>query len=411
MNEVKKPPLDGFKVLDLSRVLAGPWCTMTLADLGADVIKIEHPLNGDDTRGWAPFKAGQSAYFLFLNRNKRSVAMDITDPEVQEILQGYIAEADIIVENYRAGALKKYRLDYETARRINPRIIYCSVTGYGHASPMAARPGYDFVAQAEGGMMSVNGEVEGAPTKVAVAIGDLLAGMNATQSVLAAVIARDRDGIGQHLDIALLDGQVAAMMNVASEYLVTGVPPRRFGNAHPSVVPYQAFPAADGYFVLAVGNNSQFLTLCRHVIDRTELASDERFRTNAARVENRETLSEILTSIFKMRPAAEWLEKLTANGVPNGKIRNIAEVLNAPEVLARNMVWDVEHPELGSFRMIGSPLKFSETPLRRPSAPPILGQHNTEVLREVFGLSAERQVALQLRGVLGGNDAARHVSL
>ena len=410
MNASKKPPLDGFKVLDLSRVLAGPWCTMTLADLGADVIKIEHPLNGDDTRGWAPFKAGQSAYFLFLNRNKRSVAMDITDPEVQEILHGYIAEADIIVENYRAGALKKYRLDYETARRINPRIIYCSVTGYGHASPMSSRPGYDFVAQAEGGMMSVNGDVDGAPTKVAVAIGDLLAGMNATQSVLAAVIARGRDGTGQHLDIALLDGQVAAMMNVASEYLITGVPPRRLGNAHPSVVPYQTFPAADGYFVLAVGNNSQFLTLCRDVIDRPGLASDERFRTNALRVENRDALSEILSVIFKVRPAAEWLEQLTASGVPNGKIRNIAEVLNAPEVIARDMVWRVEHPELGSFRMIGSPLKFSETKLRVPSAPPTLGQHNTEVLREVFKLSTDRMAALRSRGVLGGSDSTRVIT-
>jgi crotonobetainyl-CoA:carnitine CoA-transferase CaiB-like acyl-CoA transferase len=220
------------------------------------------------------------------------------------------------------------------------------------------------------------------------------------------MIARGRDGTGQHLDIALLDGQVAAMMNVASEYLITGVPPRRLGNAHPSVVPYQTFPAADGYFVLAVGNNSQFLTLCRDVIDRPGLASDERFRTNALRVENRDALSEILSAIFKVRPAAEWLEQLTASGVPNGKIRNIAEVLNAPEVIARDMVWQVEHPELGSFRMIGSPLKFSETKLRVPSAPPTLGQHNSEVLREVFKLSAERLAALKSRGVLGGSGAA-----
>jgi crotonobetainyl-CoA:carnitine CoA-transferase CaiB-like acyl-CoA transferase len=235
-----------------------------------------------------------------------------------------------------------------------------------------------------------------------VAIGDLLAGMNATQSVLAAVIARDRDGTGQHLDIALLDGQVAAMMNVASEYLITGVPPRRFGNAHPSVVPYQAFPAADGYFVLAVGNNSQFLTLCRDVIDRPGLVSDERFHTNAARVENRDALSDILSTIFKTRPAADWLEKLTSCGVPNGKIRNIAEVLNAPEVIARNMVWEVEHRELGSFRMIGSPLKFSETPMRPLTAPPALGEHTAEVLRDVFKVSAERMTALQARGALGG---------
>jgi crotonobetainyl-CoA:carnitine CoA-transferase CaiB-like acyl-CoA transferase len=394
-------PLSGIKVLDLSRVLAGPWCAMTLADLGADVIKVEHPVRGDDTRGWAPFKQGQSAYYLFLNRNKRSVALDITDTAVQDMLRAYIAEADIVIENYRFGTLAKYRLDYASAKAINPRIIYCSVTGYGHTSPMADRPGYDFVAQAEGGLMAATGEIEGRPMKVGVAVADLFSGMNATQSVLAALIARDRYGIGQHIDIALLDGQVSAMLNVSSEYLVTGVPPARFGNAHPAVVPYEAFEAKDGYFVLAVGNDLQFGILCRQVIGRPEWADDEKFVTNAARVINRVELADGLNAIFQTRPIAEWLELLTECGVPYGKIRRIDEVLNAPEVIARDMVWTVEHPVIGTLRLVGSPLKLSETPVRRPSAPPLLGEHTDEVLSEVFGLSEAALGDMKARGVAG----------
>ncbi len=398
-------PLSGIKVLDLSRVLAGPWCAMTLADLGADVIKVEHPVRGDDTRGWAPFKSGQSAYYLFLNRNKRSVALDITDSQVQDMLHAYIAHADVVIENYRIGTLAKYRLDYDTLRAINPRLIYCSVTGYGHSSPMADRPGYDFVAQAEGGLMAATGEIEGAPMKVGVAVADLYGGMNATQSVLAALIARDRYGIGQHIDIALLDGQVQAMLNVSSEYLVTGVPPARFGNAHPAVVPYEAFQAQDGSFVLAVGNDLQFGVLCRKVINQPDWAVDERFVTNAARVTNRHVLTEGLTAIFTTRPTAEWLELLTECGVPNGKIRAIDEVLNAPEVIARDMVWSVEHPVIGTLRMVGSPLKLSETPVRRPSAPPLLGEHTDEVLGEVFGVGAAALSAMKARGVAGPRQA------
>ena len=394
-------PLAGIKVLDLSRVLAGPWCAMTLGDLGADVIKVEHPVRGDDTRGWAPFKMGESAYYLFLNRNKRSVALDITDPAVQDMLRAYIVEADIVIENYRIGTLEKYRLDYVSAKAINPRIIYCSVTGYGHSSPLAERPGYDFVAQAEGGLMAATGDVDGQPTKVGVAVADLFSGMNATQSVLAALIARDRYGIGQHIDIALLDGQVAAMLNVSSEYLVTGIPPKRFGNAHPAVVPYEAFEAADGNFVLAVGNDLQFGVLCRRVIDRPEWADDAKFTTNAARVVNRRELADGLNAIFRTRPAAVWLQLLTECGVPNGKIRRIDEVLNAPEVLARDMVWTVEHPVIGPLKLVGSALKLSETPVRRPSAPPMLGEHTDEVLRDVFGLDEAALGDMKARGVAG----------
>ena len=394
-------PLAGIKVLDLSRVLAGPWCAMTLGDLGADVIKVEHPKRGDDTRAWAPFLNGESAYYLFLNRNKRSVALDLADAEVQDLLRSYIAEADIVIENYRLGALAKYRLDYASARAINPRIIYCSITGYGHSSPMAGRPGYDLVAQAEGGIMSVTGDVDGEPTKVAVAVADLFGGLNATQSILAALIARDRYGIGQHIDIALLDGQVAAMLNVSSEYLVTGVPPKRFGNAHPAVVPYQAFPAKDGYFVLAVGNDTQFGVFCRDVLGQPELAADERFRTNAARVTHRVELAGRLSDRFMTEPVSHWLAALTAAGVPNGKIRDIEEVLNAPEVLARDMVWTVEHPVLGQLKLVGSPLKLSETPVRRPSAPPMLGEHTDEVLTEVFRVEQGRLDRLKARGAAG----------
>jgi crotonobetainyl-CoA:carnitine CoA-transferase CaiB-like acyl-CoA transferase len=401
---VARLPLAGIKVLDLSRILAGPWCAMTLGDLGADVIKIEHPARGDDTRGWAPFVGGESAYYLFLNRNKRSVALDIADADVQDLLRAYIAEADIVIENFRAGSLKKYGLDYESARAINPRIIYCSITGYGHSSPMAARPGYDLVAQAEGGLMSVTGSVDGPPTKVAVAVADLFGGMNATQSVLAAVIARDRYGVGQHIDIALLDGQVAAMLNVSSEYLVTGIPPQRFGNAHPAVVPYQAFSSKDGHFVLAVGNDTQFAAFCDKVINRPELAVDERYRTNGARVLNRDSLVATLTKVFSHAPTVHWLGALTACGVPNGKIREIDEVLNAPEVLARDMVWTVEHPVLGPLKLVGSPLKLSETPVRRPTAPPMLGQHTDEVLTSVFGVDQDRLSELKKRGVVGKRD-------
>ena len=374
---------------------------MTLADLGADVIKVEHPGRGDDTRSWAPFKSGESAYYLFLNRSKRSIALDITDTEVQDMLRAYIAEADIVIENYRVGALEKYRLDYASARAINPRIIYCSITGYGHSSPMADRPGYDFVAQAEGGLMSVTGDVDGQPTKVGVAVADLFGGMNATQAVLAAIIARDRFGIGQHIDIALLDGQVAAMLNVSSEYLTTGKPPTRFGNAHPAVVPYEAFKAEDGYFVLAVGNDSQFAILCRDVIGRPEWADDDRFRTNAGRVTNRELLTSDLSDIFATKSTADWLRSLTSAGVPNGKIREIDEVLNSPEVLARDMVWTVEHPVIGPLKLVGSALKLSETPVRRPSSPPMLGEHTDEVLREVFGITESALTAMKCRGVAG----------
>ena len=399
-------PLAGVKVLDLSRVLAGPWCTMTLADLGADVIKVEHPERGDDTRGWAPFVHGESTYFLFVNRNKRSVALDISDLEVQDALRAYMAQADIVVENYRPGALTKYRLDYDSARALNPRIIYCSVTGYGHASPMADRPGYDFVIQAEGGIMSVTGEVDGMPLKAGVPIADLLSGMNATQAILAALIARDRYGIGQHIDIALLDSQVSGMMNVASEHLLTGQPSRRYANAHSSIVPYQAFATADAHIVVAAGNDAQFASLCRKALDRPELALDERFKTNGGRVTYRDVLVPMLAEIFRQHGSAYWVAALTRAGVPNGKIRKVEEALTAPEVLARDMVWQVEHPVIGELKLVGSPLKMSGTPVRRPAAPPVLGQHTDEVLSEAFGLKSGEIAQLRARGVAGVKKAS-----
>lgn len=393
--------LAGMRVLDLTRVLAGPACTQTLGDLGADVIKIEHPRGGDDTRRWAPFLAdGESAYFLMANRNKRSVAIDISTPEGQALVRRLAAVSDILVENYRAGALARYGLDYEDLRGDHPGLIYCSISGYGRHSPMADRPGYDFIAQAEGGMMSVTGSPDGEPVKTAVAVTDLFAGMNATQAILAALVARLRTGQGQHIDIALLDGQVAALVNVASEYLATGESPKRHGNAHPSIVPYQAFRAADDHFVLTIGNDLQFATLCREVIDRPELALDPLYATNMARVRERGTLVPLLAGIFRSQSASYWLDRLHRASLPAARIRSVPQALSAPEVLARGMVQEVQHPTSGAIRLVCSPLKLSGTPVRAPDAPPLLGQHTRVVLNELLKLSPQSLSDLQARGVI-----------
>lgn len=281
-------PLAGRRVLDLSRVLAGPWCTMGLADLGAEVIKVEHPKGGDDTRHWGPpYVGGEAAYYLCANRNKQSLALDISTPQGQAIVRDLAMRSDVVVENYKLGGLDKYGLDYASLAAINPAIVYCSISGYGRASPIAERPGYDYVIQAEAGLMSVTGEVDGQPMKVGVAVADLFTGMAATQAILAALIARDRDGVGQHIDMALYDCQLAMMANVASAYLTTGVDPKRYGNGHPTVVPYQVFDTADGRVVIAVGNDRQFAYLCTDLLDRPDMPADPRFGTNGARVANR----------------------------------------------------------------------------------------------------------------------------
>ena len=395
------PPLDGIRVLDLSRVLAGPWCTMTLADLGAEVWKVENPDGGDDTRQWGPpFAAGESAYYLAVNRNKKGIAVDLRTEGGRAIVGALAREADVLVENYRTGALAKYGLDWPTLSAANPRLIYCSISAYGRSSPMAARPGYDFVVQAEGGLMAITGAAGGEPMKVGVAICDVLAGKDATQAVLAALIARGRTGRGQFIDIALLDATVAALVNVGSAYLVSGKAPGRWGNAHPTTVPYQIFATADGMVALACGNDLQFAALCRQAIDRPELVGDPRFARNADRVRHREVLIPILEAIFAGGTTAQWFRRLDAAGVPAGIVRDVPAVLTAPEVRARGMVATVEHPTIGALDIVASALRLSETPVVPPRAPPTLGQDTDAVLAEVLGYDPARIAALRAQGAI-----------
>ncbi len=395
-------PLDGLKVLDLSRVLAGPWCTMTLGDMGADVWKIEHPDHGDDTRAWGPpFFGTEAAYYLFVNRNKRSAAIDLKHPEGRALVVEMALKADVLVENFRTGALAAYGLDFETLRQRNPKLIYCSISGYGRTGPKANYPGYDFLAQAECGLMSVTGEPGGSPMKVGVAIVDLMCGMTAIQGVLAALAAREKTGRGQLVDCALHDVGVAALANVAASTLITGAPPKRYGNAHATVVPYEAFHAADGDFVVTVGNDRQFKSLCTDVLKRPELATDDRFATNPARIRHLKELSERLNECFREQTVDYWLDRLTASGIPAGHIRKVPEVLASPEVIARDMVVQVAHP-LGDLKMVGTPIKLSDTPLKDDSAPPMLGQHTEEILAEVLAKPAAEIARLRHIGAVAG---------
>ncbi|UOM34779.1 CaiB/BaiF CoA-transferase family protein [Acuticoccus sp. I52.16.1] len=374
-------PLEGIKVLDLSRVLAGPSSTQTLADLGAEVWKIEAPGNGDDTRGWMPPQiGGESTYFMAANRSKKSVTIDLKSPEGLAQVLALAAQADVLVENFRLGALDRMGLGYEAVHRVNPRLIYCSISGYGRTGPRAAEPGYDFVIQAESGLMSITGEPDGDPMKLGVAITDLVAGMNAVQGVLAALIARERTGRGQHIDISLFDCAVAALANVATGHLQTGGGFKRFGNAHPTVVPYQTFDTADGSLCLAVGNDGQFAKLCRQVIDRPDMAEDPRFVRNRDRVENRRDLIPPLAAIFTTKPTAHWIAALKTAGVPCGEVRSVEQVFDAPEIAARNVVLEIPDEKHGTLRLVASPLRLSETPPRTPLAPPRLGEHTNEVL-------------------------------
>ncbi|MEN3749564.1 CaiB/BaiF CoA-transferase family protein [Sphingomonas sp. HF-S3] len=393
------PPLAGRRVLDLSRVLAGPWCTMVLADLGAEVTKVEHPRGGDDTRHWGPpYTGGESAYYLCANRNKRSIAIDLSTPDGQRIVREMAAEADVLVENYKLGGLDKYGLDYASIAAINPRIVYCSVSGYGRASPIAERPGYDYVIQAEGGLMAVTGPVDGEPMKVGVAVTDLFTGMAAAQAILAALIAVDRDGLGQHLDMALYDNQIAMMANVGSAALVSGNEPRRFGNGHPTIVPYQLFDTQDGQVVVAVGNDGQFAAFAR-LLGRPDLIEDERFARNSARVGNRDALLARIVPLMRERPTEYWLQGLRASGIPGGAVRGVAEAQAAPETLARDMIATVPHPTAGEVKLVASPLKLSRTPVVASVAPPLLGQHSDDVLA-AMGYDAGAIAELRAKGVV-----------
>ncbi|WP_342642425.1 CaiB/BaiF CoA transferase family protein [Rhodoligotrophos ferricapiens] len=393
--------LEGLKVLDLSRVLAGPWCTQTLADLGADVWKVENPGAGDDTRTWMPPDInGESTYFLCCNRSKRSIAVNFRDPEGQQLVRDMAAKADVVVENFRKGALERFGLGYEDLRKINPRLIYCSISGYGRTGSRAEEAGYDFAIQAESGLMSITGEVDGEPMKLGVAICDIVSGMNAVQAILAALIVREKTGEGQFIDIALLDSAVNLLANVASGYLATGKAPKRYGNAHASVAPYQVFPASDGSFAVAVGNDLQFRALCSKVVHQPDLAEDPRFATAHGRASNRAELAAILSDIFRTKTKADWFAALKAAGVPGGQIRTVLEVFEAPEARERGMFAEVEDQRHGKLKLPAPALNLRGTPTRKPSAPPRLGEHTDAILRDVLGLDDEALARLRAKGAV-----------
>jgi crotonobetainyl-CoA:carnitine CoA-transferase CaiB-like acyl-CoA transferase len=396
--------LAGVRVLDFSRVLAGPLCTMMLGDLGADVIKVEHPVRGDDTREWGPpwFNAGdesQSAYFLSVNRNKRSLSLNLKTDTGQALARQLAARSQVVIENFRRGQMAEFGLGYEHLRPANPALVYCSITGFGQDGPYQDRPGYDFVIQAMSGLMSITGPVEGPPYKIGVAISDVIAGLFACSAILAALRHSERTGHGQYLDVALLDTQIAALVNVASNYLVSGQAPRRYGNEHPNIVPYQTFRASDGEFAVAVGNDGQYARLCE-LIGRPDLSGDPRFATNPARVENRAILIPLLQEAFAQRPAAEWVEALLAAGIPSGPINDIPMILNDPHVRARGLVSEVAPPTGDSLSLVGPPVRLSETPAEVRLPPPKLGEHTADILREVLGLDDPTLAAYRAQGVI-----------
>lgn len=402
-------PLDGIKVFDLTRILAGPTCTQILGDLGAEVIKIERPGVGDDTRNFAPpylpddtgAETGESAYFAGTNRNKRSVTLNLSDPEGQKLARQLLADADILVENFKTGTLDKYGLGYEQLKAEFPRLIYCSVTGFGHTGPYKDRPGYDALIQAMGGVMSITGEPEGEPMKVGVSIADIMSGMYAAVSILAAVNHQNKTGQGQHVDISMLDAHVAWLANQGMNYLATGENPERLGNLHPNIVPYQVMPSSDGYFVLSVGNDPTFERFCA-VAGCEALLQDERFNTAVERVRNRKLVTDTLNEVTNKKPSAWWLEELEKAKVGCGPINTLDQVFADPQVQSREMVIEMDHPATGKkpAKLIASPIKLSETPVSYRLAPPLLGQHTDEVLQEKLGLDAAQVSELREKGVI-----------
>jgi crotonobetainyl-CoA:carnitine CoA-transferase CaiB-like acyl-CoA transferase len=403
--------LSHVRILDLTRVLAGPWATQVLADLGAEVIKVERPGVGDESRAWGPpwlrdargGETGESAYFVSANRGKKSITIDVARPEGQAIVGRLAERADVLLENYKVGTLARYGLGYEQVAARNPRLVYCSISGFGQGGPYRNRPGYDFLVQAMGGLMSITGEPDGTPgggpVKVGVAIADVVTGMYAATAVLAALAERERSGKGQHVDLALLDVQVAMLANQAESYLVTGEPPGRLGNSHPSIVPYQAFATKDGRVVVAVGNDGQFRRLCE-AGGRPELARDERFATNASRVRNRAELVAELAPILAARRTEEWVAALDVAGVPCGPINDLAQVFDDPQIRHRGMRVEAPHPLAGTVPMVASPIRLSRTPVRHGTPPPTLGQHTREVLVEVLGMEEGDVEALRRKGVI-----------
>ncbi len=403
--------LSHIRVLDLSRVLAGPWAGQILADLGADVIKVERPVCGDDTRSWGPpflkDETGQNtteaAYYLSANRNKQSVTIDFTRPEGQRLVRELVAKSDIVIENFKVGGLAAYGLDYASLKAVNPKLIYCSITGFGQTGPYAKRAGYDFMIQGLGGLMSLTGRPDGdeggGPVKVGVALTDILTGLYSTTSILAALAHRDQSGVGQYIDMALLDVQVACLANQAMNYLTTGVAPKRLGNAHPNIVPYQDFPTADGNFILTVGNDSQFRKFAE-VAGQSRWATDPRFLTNKLRVANRSELIPLIRQATVFKTTAQWVDELEAAGVPCGPVNDLAQVFADPQVLARGLAIELPHALGGRVAQVASPIRLSETPVEYQRAPPLLGEHTSQVLQELLGMSGDEVVALREAGVL-----------
>ncbi len=404
-------PLSHIKVLDLSRVLAAPWTGQNMADLGAEVIKVERPGKGDDSRAFGPpwlkdpsgKDTGESAYFASANRGKKSITVNLSQPAGQEIVRKLAAQCDVLLENYKVGDLARYGLAYEDVRKVNPRIVYCSVTGFGQTGPDKDKPGYDFMIQGMGGLMSITGERDdlpgGGPQRVGVPIVDMMTGMYATIAVCAALAHREKTGAGNYIDLALLDTQVAFLANQAMNYLATGETPQRLGNAHPNIVPYQTFRTADGDIILACGNDNLFSKFC-DVAGCTEFVADPRFATNGKRVENRAVLTPLLAAIFARRTTHDWVAALEAAGVANGPINNIEQVFREPQVIARGMRIELEHPTAGKVALVASPMRFSQTPLQCEAPPPTLGQHTEEVLRTRLQLGDAQIAELREKGVI-----------
>jgi formyl-CoA transferase len=389
MSEVRPGPLSGVRVLDLTRVVAGPYCSMFLGDLGAEVVKVEQPGAGDDTRGWGPpFAGGESAYYLSINRNKQSLTLDLKSKRAVELLRQLVKAADVIIENFRPGTMERLGLGEKELRELNPRLIYASLTGFGADGPMSDWPGYDLIVQAWGGLMSVTGTPDGEPVKVGVAIVDLVAGLMLGKAITAALFAREKIGVGQRIDTSLLEAEVASLINVGSNYLVGGKVPTRWGNAHPNIVPYQNFQTADGYLVIGVASEVIWKRFCE-AIGQSDLIDDPRFAENSKRVENRSALIALLSEMFLERRNDAWFKLLTDAEVPCAPVQTIDQVFQAPQVLQRDMLIEVDHPTAGKVRMAGIPVKFSVTPATVRMPPPLLGEHNEKILESWLGLSAD----------------------